>query len=82
MTRISQKMIEAQIEQLNKIFDDKSFELSCAYGGYCLHQFTDKKTGARADVFKCGHIPARSLYFQIRAFLIGLDYAARHLSGD
>jgi hypothetical protein len=48
------------------------YTISCAYGGYALHQVTSSGGGIR-DVFSSGHMPARELYGKIHAMLAGVD---------
>lgn len=50
------------------------FTLSYAYGGVSLHRYTNNG-GAVNDVFRCGHIPKRELYYRIRSFIDGMGEA-------
>lgn len=50
--------------------------LSCAYGGYSLHQLVNEK-GAVRDVFTCGHIKGKELYQMIYAYILGLQTTSR-----
>jgi len=47
-----------------------NYHLSCAYGGYALHQMSNEAGGVD-DVFRSGHIPARELNGKIDAFIQG-----------
>jgi len=49
-----------------------NYHLSGAYGGYALHQMGNRDGGIR-DVLRTGHIPARELYYQMQAFIEGLQ---------
>lgn len=48
------------------------YTISCAYGGYSLHQVCDTSGGIR-DVFNCGHVAARDLYNRIRSMMTGIE---------
>ena len=87
--RITIKILENQIAQLNKMLnrpcnpwatkDGKNtasignFHLSQAYGGCSLHETVTEGGGVR-DVFSCGHMPKRELSGRILAMLEGIDY--------
>jgi hypothetical protein len=53
------------------------YHLSGAYGGYSLHRSSDADSDGEShgidDVFRCGHIPKRELYYRMQAFLDGID---------
>lgn len=86
--RITKKDLHNIINRLNLVAKTPQnwpnvghFCLSCAYGGYSLHQLENERGGVR-DVFSSGHIPARDLYFRIDAFIQGLTYADNFLYLD
>ena len=68
--RISKKDCE-QLLEIIKIYIDEDFNISSAYGGYCLHLIHRPGT-AVSDVFMCGHIPAKDLFYRMSAFIDGL----------
>lgn len=87
MKRITIKHLEAKAEWLNKLTDQPetpyikedgrlkaqigNYNISQAYGGYCLHQmFNDG--GAVSDIFRCGHVPARELAYRMDAYMEGI----------
>lgn len=79
--RITRKDLEILVNRLN--VEAKTplewpkighYCLSCAYGGYSLHQLVNEKGGVR-DVFNCGHIKGRELYQMICAYILGLNEA-------
>lgn len=47
-----------------------NYHLSGAYGGWALHQMVNENGGVR-DVFNCGYMPKKELYYMIRAMNIG-----------
>lgn len=49
-----------------------NYHLSGAYGGVSLHQMSNESGGVR-DVFSCGHVPKRSLFDRMHAYLRGLE---------
>ena len=77
--RITIKDLEQCASTLNNMFDstDKlraqvgNFHISGAYGGYSLHQITNR--GGERDVLRTGHVPARELYNRMTAYIRGID---------
>jgi len=49
-----------------------NYHLSYAYGGVSLHRMHNTGGGVE-DVFSCGHIPKRELYYRISAFMAGIE---------
>lgn len=90
MTRITQHMLEKQVEFLNKITNNSPvpfirrdgenvsvighYHIDGAYGGVALHQFANE-SGAVHDIFGSGHMSKRELYYRIRAFMEGYRQA-------
>ena len=82
--RISQKQLEIQVEYLNKLvgyenfkhYTPNTFILDYAYGGVSLHKVLSKG-GSVSDVFRCGHIPKKELYYRIIAFIDGVQAAQK-----
>ena len=70
MQSITKKIIEAQIERLNRETNNppEHYRLSGAYGGHALHCMG-------SDVFGCGHITKRDLSARISAMLCGIHAA-------
>lgn len=52
------------------------YHLDCAYGGYSVHRMQTTGGGV-ADVFRCGHVTKRDLYFRVQAFIDGIE-AGKH----
>jgi hypothetical protein len=86
MNRITVKHLESLVDCLNKItaspmkpyIDGKpqagNYHISRAYGGYCLHRMSLKHgcSGVTTPL-SGGHIPAREVYNEMRAFINGID---------
>lgn len=89
MSRITIKSLERMVNLLNKLTNSPTepysprengigvkanignYHISQCYGGYSLHRmFND---GGVNDVFRCGHIPARELYYRICAYIDGIE---------
>lgn len=81
MERITEKMLQARVDYLNKIkgFTPETvkyntigaFILDYAYGGVSLEQvLTDG--GGVSDVFNAGHVPKRELWSRLNAFIAGI----------
>lgn len=76
--RITQKDLERVCERLNqKAGFEKvewntigSYKIDGAYGGVSLHKVTSEGGGI-TDVFSCGHVPKKDLYYRMQAFLAG-----------
>ena len=80
--RIYQKDLEAVAARLNKLIgiEEKvkyntvgGFIIDHAYGGVSLHKI-ENGHGAVSDVFRCGHITKKELYYRINAFIDGIEY--------
>lgn len=76
--RITQKDLTAIIYRLNLEANTPldygeigHYCLSCAYGGYSLHQLVNEKGGVM-DIFNSGHIKGRELYQMINAYILGI----------
>ena len=90
--RITKGFLESRIESLNCLLkrpcdpwtriDGKNvanignFHLSQAYGGFELHEMSNKGGGVH-DTFRCGHVPARELFNRLTAFIAGIELARR-----
>ena len=90
MQTITKKIIEAQIERLNRETNSPStpyvregekftaqlgnYHLSGAYGGYSLHRM-ETDGGGISDVFGSGHITKRDLSSRISAMMRGIHAA-------
>lgn len=85
MQRITQKMLEARCEYLNKLTNNPAtyrddsgvinvghYYISGAYGGVNLVQVVNNSGGCR-DVISYGHIPKRELYGLINAYIAGIE---------
>lgn len=51
-----------------------NFNLSQAYGGYCLHRMHNEGGGVTTPLMSC-HVSARECEAALRAFISGLDFA-------
>ena len=80
--RITERDLNILVNKLNSLVgineDVKyntvgAFEISHAYGGVSLHRILCKH-GSVEDVFRCGHIPKKDLYYRINAFLNGIEF--------
>jgi hypothetical protein len=85
--RITEKMLEAQVQELNRITGSPestykktakrlvaqvgNYHISYAYGGVCLHRVQNNMGGV-CDVLSCGHIPKRELFYRLQAYKSGL----------
>ena len=88
MERITQKMLEAKVDYLNRITgnprtystDGKSnighYHITYAYGGANLAQTTNNGGGIR-NVCSGGHITKRDLYERMTAYEYGLQDSGR-----
>ena len=86
--RVSKKMLENKVDQLNNItnspmqyFGDYDvnvghFCISGAYGGYELQRTCNNGGGVRT-FFNTGHIPKKELYNLICAFINGIELQAQ-----
>jgi len=89
--RVSKKMLENKVDQLNKItnspmqyFGDYDvnvghFCISGAYGGYELQRTCNNGGGVRT-FFNTGHIPKKELYNLISAFIDGIELEQDHMN--
>jgi len=81
MERITEKMLKAQVDCLNKMkgFENPpystigSYCLSFAYGGVSLHQYTTTGGGIR-EIFPCGHTTKKDLFNRIDAYIKGGEW--------
>lgn len=87
MQRITQKQLEALAERINQVagtptasYTEKdgkltanvgNYHINYAYGGCKLVQMFNKYGGIRA--ITSGYIPKRELWYQMHAFLSGLE---------
>lgn len=81
--RITEKQIEVSIDRLNVLTGNPSkpysrnkanignYHLSCAYGGYALHQMINDCGGVN-DIFN-GYKTKRELFNLIHAFIAGIE---------
>lgn len=86
MNRITIKHLESLVNYLNQLtnmpvkpYIDRTpqagnYHISRAYGGYCLHRMslTTGCSGVTTPL-SGGHIPARELYNEMRAFIRGIE---------
>lgn len=79
--RITEKMLQLKVDYLNKICGFNypkypitvgSYWLSFAYGGVSLHQLANTSGGVH-DVFSCGHVPKRELFYRLDAYIAGIN---------
>jgi hypothetical protein len=69
MARITEKMLEARIEKLNKMTNYSfNFQLEMAYGGYSLSKYEGSVT-----LFNSGYTSRRQLFDLICAYMDGID---------
>ena len=77
--RITEKMLELQVQRLNRDagFPGKvgystigAYVLDYAYGGVALHRYTNERGGIE-DILG-GHCPKRELFNLIRAYALGI----------
>ena len=90
--RISQNDLDRLVLTLNEITNnpinpwskDKTdkltanignYHIDCAYGGVALHKMCNEH-GAINDIFG-GHIPKKELWYQMRAYLLGIQNTKR-----
>jgi len=87
MNRITEKFLEAQVANLNRLAGTPvesytqteagykpsafNYHIDHAYGGVSLHQFGATGSGIR-DVFGCGHVPKRELSDRIYSYMAGM----------
>ena len=89
MQRITEKMLQYQVDHLNKITNNPNkawtdngaaignYHISHAYGGVCLHQNVNAGGGVRCPLSQ-GHGPKRELYDALRAFISGIELGANN----
>lgn len=75
------RMTGSPIEPWSKNGDGKyhanigNYHLSGAYGGYALHRMHND-AGGIVDVLRIGHVPKRTLYNAMHAFIAGIETAS------
>ena len=77
--RITTKDLATIVTYLNNIsgFSDingvtvGAYRLDYAYGGVSLYRYVNDAGGV-SDVFKCGHVTKRDLFYRIAAYIEGL----------
>lgn len=86
MNRITGKMLENQINYLNKITNSPTepwqegqssvgnYHLDCAYGGYALHRIMNHSGGV-TNISQNGYTPKRELFNWISAYVQGYNTA-------
>ena len=88
MNRITEKMLQAKVDYLNKITGNPdapyakteaglkanigNYHISGAYGGVCLHQMVNEGGGVRTPL-QAGHVPKRELFDGLCAFIKGIE---------
>lgn len=88
MNRITNKDLEAVCQRINEITgspiesyvrtDGKclaqigNYHIDGAYGGVSLHRMCNQGGGVD-EVFGCGHVTKRDLYYRMQAFIRGLE---------
>lgn len=87
--RISKRDLERLVERINQLTKSPltsytkkksgrykanvgNYRLDGAYGGWTLHRM-DNEFGGVQDVLRCGHVSKRELYYQLHAFISGLE---------
>ena len=91
MERITQKMLERQVDRLNKLTGNslkpwtrnESGKYCAQIGNFHIEGAyggvslfqMEKEPGGVHDIFRTGHIPKRELYGLINAYMEGIDYA-------
>ena len=89
-TRITIANLEAVVARINRLTGspatpwrregDRSranignYHLSQCYGGVCLHRMSNESGGVTTPLGS-GHVPKRELYYQLHAFVSGLEVA-------
>jgi len=93
MERIGKGNLQAVVDRINRMTgspmepwakngDGKyhanigNYHLSGAYGGYALHRM-HSDGGGIVDVLRTGHVSKRELYYQMHAFIAGLETASK-----
>ena len=87
-TRITIANLEAVVDRINRVTGSPSspwrreggrnranignYHLSRAYGGVCLHRMANESGGVTTPL-GLGHVPNRELYYQLHAFVRGLE---------
>jgi len=84
--RITQKMLDQKVDCLNEITKSPAepytqgkganagnYHIDYAYGGVSLHRISNG--GGSNDVFNCGHVPKRELYYRIASYIDGIILA-------
>ena len=91
MERITEKMLQRQVDYLNQITNNPAtpygevgqganignYHISHAYGGVCLHQMSNKGGGVRCPLSQ-GHIPKRDLYNELAAYIKGIEVCTKY----
>jgi hypothetical protein len=84
--RITQRDIESLANRINIVTGSPTetwgengsnignYHISYAYGGASLHRIMNHGGGVD-DIFRCGHIPKRELYYRMEAYIAGLSDA-------
>jgi hypothetical protein len=84
--RITDSMIQARIDQLNKLTDSPmtpytdgkanigNFHLSSAYGGVCVHRMVNEAGGCSSPIVSY-HTTKRDLFDRLCAFIDGYQLA-------
>lgn len=79
--RIKESDLDIMVRRLNRMagFGDNpsystigAYIIDHAYGGVSLHKYANE-SGAVHDVFRCGHIPKKGLYYRICAYIDGIE---------
>lgn len=69
--RITDKDLNILVKRLNNLAFGL-YHIDGAYGGVSLHK-NENEFGGVSDVFRCGHVSKRDLYYRIDALLIGIE---------
>ena len=89
-TRITIANLEAVVARINRLTGSPAtpwrregdrhranvgnYHLSQCYGGVCLHRMANEGGGVTTPLVS-GHVPKRELYYQLHAFVRGLEVA-------
>lgn len=88
MDRITDKHLQALCDRINTLTGSPmtpyterdgrhranvgNYHISRAYGGVCLHRMSNESGGVTTPLTH-GHVPARELYEQMRAYIAGIE---------
>jgi hypothetical protein len=69
--RINNEDLENMVDRGVRGANIGNYHINGAYGGVSLHRVCTDGGGIH-DVFRCGHVKKKDLYYRMQAFLSGL----------